>query len=172
MKLQGDASVEISAVRGAAAVIGALAPDFTLPNQFGEPIRLSGLRGSNVVLVFYPFAFSKVCSTEMCELAARSSDFEDAGAKLLAISVDSKYALRAYAAAEGLEFDLLSDFWPHGAVAETYGVFDVDRGMARRGSFAIDTEGVLRDAFSTENSQARPWADYQRALRTLRSSDD
>ena len=152
-------------------VIGEAAPEFALPNQFGELIRLSGLRGQNVVLVFYPFAFSQVCTAEICELAGRSADFDAAGAALFAISVDSKYTLRAFAAAEGVEFGLLSDFWPHGAAAEASGVFDAERGLARRGSFAIDAEGIVRAAFFSEASQARPWADYQRALQALAGSD-
>lgn len=152
-------------------VIGEAAPEFALPNQFGELIRLSGLRGKNVVLVFYPFAFSKVCTAEMCELAERAADFDTAGAMLFAISVDSKYTLRAYAAAEGIEFGLLSDFWPHGAAAQAYGVFDAERGLARRGSFAIDAGGIVRDAFYSDTSQARPWAEYQRALQALTGSD-
>ena len=92
-------------------------------------------------------------------------------ATCISISVDSKYTLRAFAAAEGVEFGLLSDFWPHGAAAEAYGVFDAERGLARRGSFAIDAEGIVRAAFFSEASQARPWADYQRALQALAGSD-
>lgn len=112
--------------------VGQQAPDFTLANQYGEPVRLADFRGRNVVLVFYPFAFSGICTGELCEIRDNLSVFEHADAEVLAVSVDSKYALRAYAGQEGYDFSLLADFWPHGAVAERYGVFDAESGMAIR----------------------------------------
>ncbi len=102
--------------------VGQVAPDFTLVNQRGEPTTLADLRGRKVVLVFYPFAFSATCTQEMCDLRDRRGEFDD-DTVLLGISVDTKHALRVFAAQEGLGFDLLSDFWPHGAVAQEYGVF-------------------------------------------------
>ncbi len=107
--------------------LGEAAPDFELLNQFGEPVRLSELRGRNVVLVFFPFAFSGICTGELCEIRDNLALFEDADAVVLGISVDSKFAQRAYAEKEGYAFDLLADFWPHGAVAEQYGVFDAEQ---------------------------------------------
>jgi len=92
--------------------VGEPAPDFELVNQFGEPVRLSSFRGQNVVLVFYPFAFSGVCTGELCEIRDNLAVFEDARATVLAVSVDSKFSLRAYAEKEGYGFDLLADFWP------------------------------------------------------------
>lgn len=146
---------------------GDIAPDFTLANQFGEPVALSGLRGSPVALVFYPFAFSGICTGELCELRDNMADFAAAGVKLLAVSVDTKYTLRAYARAENYSFDLLADFWPHGAVARAYGVFDPERGMAGRSTFLIDADGVIADAFSTPTGQARPLGRYLEALERL-----
>lgn len=146
---------------------GDIAPDFTLSNQFGEPVALSGLRGSAVALVFYPFAFSGICTGELCELRDNIADFATAGVKLLAVSVDTKYTLRAYARAENLDFDLLADFWPHGAVAQAYGVFEPARGMAGRSTFLIDANGVIADAFSTPTGQARPLERYLEALERL-----
>ncbi len=102
----------------AVPAVGEAAPDFELLNQFGEPVRLSDLRGRNVVLVFFPFAFSGICTGELCEIRDNLALFEDADAVVLGISVDSKFAQRAYAEKEGYAFDLLADFWPHGAVAE------------------------------------------------------
>ncbi|WP_427018322.1 peroxiredoxin [Pseudarthrobacter sp. P1] len=152
---------------GQLPAIGAPAPDFELSNQFGEPVSLAALRGHAVVVVFYPFAFSSICTGEMCELRDNLGEFATADAKVLAISVDSKYSLRAYAAAEGLEFDLLADFWPHGEVARRYGVFDEVRGRAERGTFIIDAAGILRAQFSSPSGQARPLAEYRRALAGL-----
>ncbi len=147
--------------------VGDIAPDFVLSNQFGEPISLTALRGNAVAIVFYPFAFSGICTGELCELRDNLAEFVDAGVRLLAVSVDSKYTLRAYAEAQDLAFDLLSDFWPHGEVSRLYGVFDAERGMAGRGTFLIDSAGVIRDAFSTPAGQARPLERYRRALEQL-----
>jgi hypothetical protein len=87
--------------------VGQQAPDFTLVNQFGEPVRLADFRGSNVVVVFYPFAFSGICTGELCEIRDNLAVFEHADAEVLAVSVDSKFALRAYAEQEGYGFSLL-----------------------------------------------------------------
>lgn len=147
--------------------VGQQAPDFTLANQYGEPVRLSDFRGRNVVVVFYPFAFSGICTGELCEIRDNLSVFEHADAEVLAISVDSKYALRAYAEQEGYSFSLLADFWPHGAVAGQYGVFDSDSGMAGRGTFIIDGEGTIRYVVVNPRGQARDLAEYRRVLAGL-----
>ena len=147
--------------------VGGAAPDFELANQFGEPVRLSELRGRAVVLVFFPFAFSGICTGELCELRDNLGVFEDADAVVLGISVDSKFAQRAYAEKEGYTFDLLADFWPHGAVAERYGVFDPDSGMALRGTFIIDAGGIVRYVVVNPRGQARDFAAYRSALADL-----
>ena len=143
--------------------VGQEAPDFTLVNQDGERVTLSGLRGRKVVLVLYPFAFSSLCTDELCSLRDRQGDFDD-DTVLLGISVDTKHALRAFKAAEGLGYDLLSDFWPHGAVAQEYGVFLPERGMATRASFVIDREGVVRWAVVGGPGDVRNPDDYRAAL--------
>lgn len=147
--------------------VGETAPDFELANQFGEPVRLSSFRGQNVVLVFYPFAFSGICTGELCEIRDNLSVFEDLKATVLGISVDSKFSLRAYAEKEGYGFDLLADFWPHGAVAEAYGVFDPESGMARRGSFIIDAVGTIRYVVVNPRGQARELSEYRNVLAGL-----
>ncbi len=147
--------------------VGDTAPGFSLPNQFGEPISLSGLSGTAVALVFYPFAFSRICTGELGELRDNLAEFTSAGVRLLAVSVDSKYTLRAYSESAGHGFDLLADFWPHGEVATAYGVFDAVRGMAGRSTFLISADGTVADAFSTPTGQARPLARYRRALARL-----
>ena len=147
--------------------VGDTAPDFCLPNQFGEPVTLSTLRGSAVVIVFYPFAFSRTCTSELGQLRDSAGRFAEAGARLVAISVDTKYSLRAYAAAENFGFDLLADFWPHGAAARDYGVFDAERGMAGRNTFVLRADGTVADFFSTGTGQARPLARYWQGLEKL-----
>jgi peroxiredoxin len=151
-----------------AVEVGQQAPDFELKDQHGTPVRLSGFRGKkNVVLVFYPLAFSGVCSGE---LAAMRDEFPEASrddVELLAVSVDSGYALRAWSDAEHFGFSLLSDFWPHGGTARSYGVFDENMGIATRGTFIIDKDGVVRWKVVNPVPQARDIADYQKALASL-----
>jgi mycoredoxin-dependent peroxiredoxin len=151
-----------------AVEVGQLAPDFELKDQHGTPVRLSGFRGKkNVVLVFYPLAFSGVCSGE---LAAMRDEFPEASrddVELLTVSVDSRYALRAWSDAEHFGFSLLSDFWPHGGTARSYGVFDENMGIATRGTFIIDKDGVVRWKVVNPVPQARDIADYQKALASL-----
>ncbi|MCQ1947318.1 peroxiredoxin [Arthrobacter sp. zg-Y1171] len=146
---------------------GAAVPDFCLPNQFGEEVRLDGLRGSGVVLVFFPFAFSQVCRGELAELQSERALFDDAGVRLLAASCDSKYTLRAWAEQEGFGFDLLSDFWPHGETARAFGAFDARRGLAERASFVMDGEGALRACIRSDPGAARPLEQYRTALEAL-----
>ena len=151
-----------------AVEVGQLGPDFELKDQHGTPVRLSGFRGKkNVVLVFYPLAFSGVCSGE---LAAMRDEFPEASrddVELLTVSVDSRYALRAWSDAEHFGFSLLSDFWPHGGTARSYGVFDENMGIATRGTFIIDKDGVVRWKIVNPIPQARDIADYQKALASL-----
>jgi peroxiredoxin len=152
-----------------AVEVGDEAPDFELPDQHGTPVKLSGFRGAkNVVLVFYPLAFSSVCGGELCALR---DDFPEvtsrADVELLTVSVDSLFTHRAWADAENFQFSLLADFWPHGAVAKAYGVFDEGKGLAIRGTFVIDKEGVVRWKVVNPIPQARDIADYQKALAAL-----
>lgn len=147
--------------------VGQTAPDFELVNQFGEPVRLSSLRGRNVVVVFYPFAFSGICTVELSDIRDNVSLFEDSNATVLAISVDSKFTLRAFAEQEDYGFELLADFWPHGAVAEKYGVFDPGTGMAQRGTFVIDAGGIIRYVVLNPRGQARDLSGYFSVLAGL-----
>ncbi len=141
------------------------APDFELPNQFGERIRLSDFHGVKpVVLCFFPLAFSNVCTGELCALRDNLALFQDANVELLAISVDSKHTLRAFAEAEGYTFSLLADFWPHGAVAKEYGVFIPESGYANRATFVIDKQGIIRDSIITAPGQPRDLESYREAL--------
>ena len=156
-----------AALATAVPAVGQAAPDFELVNQFGEPVRLSELRGRTVVLVFFPFAFSGICTGELCEIRDNLALFEDADAVVLGLSVDSKFAQRAYAEKEGYAFDLLADSWPHGAVAEQYGVFDPESGMAKRGTFIIDASGTVRYVVVNPRGQARDFAEYRAALAGL-----
>ena len=140
------------------------APDFTLPDTHGTPTTLSDLRGAPVLIVFVPFAFSGTCTNELCELRDNIEDFETAGVRLLVVSTDAVFTLKAWQAAEGYQFDLLSDFWPHGEVARDYGVLDESAGNALRGSFLIDADGIVRWCVVNPRGQARDLEEYRRAV--------
>ena len=124
--------------------LGQQAPSFTARNQHGEQITVSGLYGAPAVIIFYPWAFSSICHGELAALRDDHESFVTLGSRVLAVSCDAMYTLRAYADAEGIPFDLLSDHWPHGAIAQAYGVFDELAGCARRGTFVMDSVGVIR----------------------------
>jgi peroxiredoxin len=146
--------------------VGALAPDFTLKNQHGEDVSLSALRGRNVVIVFYPFAFS-ICTGELCEIRDNLAIFNDADAEVLAISCDPMFSLRAWSDQDGYTFSLLSDFWPHGGVAKAYGIFAEAPGAAARGTYVIDREGIVRWKIENGLGDARDLASYRQALASL-----
>lgn len=151
-----------------AVEVGDQAPDFELRDQHGTPVRLSSFRGvKNVVLIFYPLAFSGVCTGELCAMRDSFPEADREDVEVLTVSIDSVYVHRAWAEAEGYEFGMLSDFWPHGEVAKSYGVFDAERGLAVRGTFIIDKSGVVRWKVVNAIPQARDLADYQKALAEL-----
>ncbi|MFF8862231.1 peroxiredoxin [Streptomyces sp. NPDC015139] len=148
--------------------VGDKAPDFELKDNHGRTVRLSDFRGEkNVVVLFYPFAFTGVCTGELCELRDNLPRFADRDTQLLAVSNDSIHTLRVFAEQEELEYPLLSDFWPHGNVSRAYGVFDEDKGCAVRGTFIVDKEGVVRWTVVNGLPDARDLDAYVRALDTL-----
>jgi mycoredoxin-dependent peroxiredoxin len=148
--------------------VGQQAPDFELKDQHGTPVKLSDFRGKkNVVLVFYPLAFSGVCTSEMCAMRDDFPEVSGDDVELLAVSVDSGFVLRTWAERDHFNFAMLSDFWPHGAVAKSYGVFDEEKGVATRGTFIIDKSGVIRWKVVNPIPQARDIAEYQKALAEL-----
>lgn len=145
-------------------MIGQPAPDFELPSTTGEKISLQSLRGRNVVMIFFPFAFTGICTGELCQMRDRSLDFSSDDAAVLGISCDSRQTLEAFAKAEHLSMPLLSDFWPHGKTATDYGVFLDFLGAANRGTFIIDRDGILRWSVVTELGKPRDPEDYLKAL--------
>ncbi len=148
--------------------VGTLAPDFTLKSQDNSDVTLSAFRGTApVLLIFYPFAFSRICTGELRELRDGLATYTAAGVEVVAISTDPTYALKAYAEAEGYRFTLLSDFWPHGAVAQAYGVFNHRAGMAVRGTFLVDVTGTVAFAEVNGAGQARDQSAWQRAAEAV-----
>ena len=143
--------------------IGRPAPEFELRDQHGGTVRLSSYRARKaVVVMFYPYAFSGVCTGELCAVRDNLPTFESDEVQLLAVSCDPMFALRAFAERDGLTFPLLSDFWPHGEVARAYGVFNEAKGCANRSSFIVDKEGVLRWTVHNAMPDARDLAEHAR----------
>jgi peroxiredoxin len=147
-----------------------VAPDFALPDQHGRTVTLGEFRGrKNVVLVFYPFAFTSVCSGELRAVQEELDALRAEDTEVLAVSCDSMHTQRVFAEQEGFGFPLLADFWPHGNAARAYGVFAEDKGCAVRGTFVIDREGVIRWSVVNDLPDARDLHEYVKALEAVRS---
>jgi mycoredoxin-dependent peroxiredoxin len=147
---------------------GAPAPDFVLRDQNNQDVRLSDFQGSkNVLLVFYPLAFTGTCQGELDAVRDNIGEFQSDTVQVLAISVDSVYAHKVWAEREGFDFPLLADFWPHGEVAHAYGVFNRDKGFANRGTFVIDKAGVIRYTEMNGPGEARDQSAWRKALAEL-----
>jgi mycoredoxin-dependent peroxiredoxin len=147
--------------------VGDTAPDFNLPDQDRQVVSLSGLRGAPVLVVFYPFAFSGICTGELCQLRDELGTYTEAGVQVVAISTDPTFSLKAFREQQGLEFPLLSDFWPHGATAQAYGVFNDKAGMALRGTFLVDAEGTVAFAEVNGPGDARAQSGWKDAVGQL-----
>jgi peroxiredoxin len=148
--------------------LGGPAPDFTLRDQFGQDVRLSSYRGTKaVVIFFYPYAFSGVCTGEMAGIRDRLDEFLTFETEVLAISCDPVYALRAFADQDGLNFPLLSDFWPHGEVSRSFDVFDEKKGCSRRSSYVIDKDGMVRWSVHNAMPEGRDLDEHLNQLTVL-----
>ena len=147
--------------------VGDVAPEFSLPDQDKQVVSLAELRGTPVLLVFYPFAFSGICTGELCQLRDELSTYTDAGVTVLAISTDPVFSLKAFKAQEGFDFPLLSDFWPHGEVAKAYGVFNDKAGMAVRGTFLVGADGAIAFAEVNAPGDAREQSGWKDAVAAI-----
>ncbi|MCW2855009.1 MAG: peroxiredoxin [Marmoricola sp.] len=136
--------------------VGDRAPDFALRDQHGAEFRLSSYAGRKAVLiVFYPFAFSGVCTGELIGFRDRLGEFETDDTTIVAISCDPIYTQRAFADRDALFFPLLSDFWPHGEVASAYGVLDDEQGCPQRSSYIVGKDGLVAWAVHNDMGDAR-----------------
>ena len=148
--------------------VGAEAPDFVLKDQNNQEVRLSDFRGKRtVLLVFYPLAFTGICQGELCEVRDNLNEYVSDEVQVLTVSVDSPYSHKVWADREGYQFPLLADFWPHGAVAQAYGVFNETAGIANRGTFVIDKAGVVRFAEMNMPGEARDQQGWRKALASV-----
>jgi mycoredoxin-dependent peroxiredoxin len=141
------------------------APDFGLRNQNRELVALDDLKGSKSVIVFIPFAFTRTCEGELCQIRDEYAMFNEAGARVVAITCNTLHSNRVWAEQQGFQFDILSDFWPHGEVARAYDTFNEERGYAERTTYFLDAGGVITGLTrSDELGVARDFQDYLTAL--------
>jgi peroxiredoxin len=148
--------------------VGDEAPDFTLRDQNNEEFTLSSFRGEKAVLiVFYPLAFTGICTGELCRVRDDLPTFQNDDVQVVTISVDSAYSHKIFSEKEGYDFPLLSDFWPHGGVAQAYGVFNETTGFANRGTFLVDKSGIVRFAEMNSPGDGRDPAGWVAAIKAL-----
>lgn len=150
--------------------VGTEAPDFTLRDQNNQEVTLSDFRGKkNVLLVFFPMAFTGTCEGELSMVRDRLPDFTNEQSEFIAVSVGTAPTHKVWSAAQGYLFPILSDFWPHGTVARSYGVFNDDKGYANRGTFVIDKAGIITFAEMMGAGQVRDQSLWEKALAALDS---
>ncbi len=133
--------------------VGAAAPDFTLPGTAGQTVALSGFRGKNVLLAFFPLAFTGTCTAELCAMSEDYGKFQSGNTVVLPISVDSVPTLKEFKAKERITVELLSDFQRE--VSRRYGVLNEDKFYSNRAYILIDREGVVRWTHQEANNGER-----------------
>lgn len=149
------------------AAVGAIAPEFTLKDQYGVARSLSEFRGKAVLLAFVPFAFTGICTGEVCELRDNQETFSNEDVHTIVVTCDSAPTLKEWATQQNITYPVLSDFWPHGATASAYGVFNDVVGCALRGTFLIDGDGIVRWSVVNQLGEARSTDDYRAAIAAL-----
>jgi peroxiredoxin (alkyl hydroperoxide reductase subunit C) len=148
--------------------VGAPAPDFALKDQNKQTVSLADFRGRKaVLLVFYPLAFSGTCHGELSEIRDNLPKYANDDVQVVTVSVDSPYSHKVWALREGFQFPMLADFWPHGGVADAYGVFNEKAGFANRGTFLIDRDGIVRFAEMVGPGEPRDQGPWRAAMAAL-----
>ena len=147
--------------------VGTPAPDFTLVNQDREPVSLEDLRGARSVIVFIPFAFTRTCESELCQIRDEYSMFNEAASKVVAITCNTLHANKVWSEQQGFQFDILSDWWPHGAVSRKYETFNEGFGYAERTTYFLNENGIVTAVTRSENlGEGRDFDEYRSALNT------
>ncbi len=147
-----------------------VAPDFTLRGHDGQSYAMSQLRGKPVVLAFYPHDFSPTCTQEHACFTREMARFNQLDAQVFGISTDSVWAHKAYAAQQGIHYPLLADYYPQGAIAQRYGVFDSERGRAQRITFVIAPDGRIAYIQRNESGQVPPVDDLLQVLESFQAT--
>jgi mycoredoxin-dependent peroxiredoxin len=144
---------------------GTRAPGFSLLNQDRRPVALDDLRGAKSVIVFIPFAFTRTCEGELCQIRDEYSLFNAAAARVIAITCNTFHANRVWSEQQSFQFDILSDWWPHGAVSREYDTFNEVYGYPERTTYFIDEDGVISGVTRSENlGEARDFEAYRSAF--------
>lgn len=145
--------------------IGTPAPDFTLLNQSREPVSVDDLKGSRSMIVFIPFAFTRTCASELCEIRDEFPMFDGAGVRVVAITCNTLHANRVWSEQQSYQFDILSDFWPHGAVSRKYDTFNEGYGYAERTTYFLDENAIITGLSKSDQlGEPRDFDDYRAAL--------
>ncbi|BBY89838.1 peroxiredoxin [Mycolicibacterium tokaiense] len=148
--------------------IGSSAPDFSLKDQNGRAVTLRSYRGAkNVLLVFFPLAFTGICEGELDAIRDNLARYQNDSTAVLTLSVGPPPTHKVWATQRGFTFPVLSDFWPHGAVAAEYGVFNDVAGVPNRGTFVVDKRGLITFAEMKQPGEPREqglWVDALAAL--------
>lgn len=148
--------------------IGTAAPDFTLLDQNKEQVSLSDLKGHKALIAFIPFPFTGICDDEGCQLRDGMGALAGMDAKVVVITAHAIPVTAKWAAENGLEFPVLSDYWPHGETIKAYGAFNDAVGAANRVTYVLDAEGIVRDVIATDSlGIQREYELYEEALTAL-----
>ena len=145
--------------------VGSTAPAFSLKDQDGNDVTLDGLTADKTLLVFIPFPFTGICEGELCEIRDHLGDLSESGVQVVVITCDTRYSNKKWAEEQGFNFPILSDFWPHGQVAQQYGCFNDTLGVAQRATYVIDADRVVRRVITTDSiTTPRDFESYEGAL--------
>lgn len=148
--------------------IGSAAPDFALYDQDRNEVTLDSLKGRKSLIVFIPFPFTGNCEDELCTIRDRHAELNDIDANVVAITTNPLFSNKAWADQNDLDFPVLSDFWPHGAVTDAYGTFDPKVGAANRSTYVLDENGIVKAVVATESrADVRDFDEYVSALEAI-----
>ena len=150
------------------AEVGSIAPPFSLNDQDGNEVALDSLSKRKTLLVFIPFPFTGICEGELCEIRDHLGDLSASGAQVIVVTCDTRFSNKKWAEEQGFDFPILSDFWPHGQVAQLYGCFNDTLGVAERASYVIDADRVVREIITTDSILTpRDFNRYEGALQHI-----
>jgi peroxiredoxin (alkyl hydroperoxide reductase subunit C) len=148
--------------------VGTSAPNFTLVSQNREKITLEDLKGKKSMIVFMPYPHTRTCDAETCEIRDNWALFEGLDANVVLITTHALPTNKVWAEENGFGFPILADYWPHGEVARAYDTFDETFGYAKRTTYILDADGVIRDVIATDVlGEARPFSSYPDALASI-----
>jgi peroxiredoxin (alkyl hydroperoxide reductase subunit C) len=149
--------------------IGTTAPEFSLLSQDREEIALDDLRGNRSMIVFMPYPHTPTCESEACQIRDNWASFQALDTKVVMITAHAVPTNRSWAEDQGFLFPILSDYWPHGAVSRAYDTFDETFGYAKRTTYILDSDGVIREVIASDAlREARPFDAYLPALESAR----